>query len=319
MRPRENVPAALIRAGVDAAEASRAAAALADEFDTVNPHPGKALILTLLADGPRRARLMEMDFSPRDFDSISLTRSGDGQFHLTRAESPIYTTLIHTRGLINGSLYLSIVEAGVEPDMASMVVALFGRRLDLTRDVGSGDRFRLVFRQRRHVDGEAVGGPELLYADVTTKAGTARLYRYQPDGAAVPQWLDGRGDAGRFALLATPVDGARVTSAFGMRLHPLLGYTRMHQGVDFGAPAGTPVLAAGDGVVEEARWAGDYGRWLKIRHGSNLETGYGHLSGWAPGVRWSPMSERRGSPPARIFTSRFSFRASASTRAAPRL
>jgi murein DD-endopeptidase MepM/ murein hydrolase activator NlpD len=76
-----------------------------------------------------------------------------------------------------------------------------------------------------------------------------------------------------------------VTSAFGLRFHPLLGFTRMHQGVDFGASTGAPVLAAGDGVVEETRWAGGYGRWLRIRHGVAVETGYGHLSAWAPGVK----------------------------------
>ena len=85
--------------------------------------------------------------------------------------------------------------------------------------------------------------------------------------------------------MRTPVDSPRITSDFGMRLHPLLGYTRMHQGLDFGAPAGSAVVAAGDGVVEELRWAGGYGRWIKLRHAGAIETGYGHLSAWAPGLR----------------------------------
>ncbi|HEV7157966.1 MAG TPA: M23 family metallopeptidase [Caulobacteraceae bacterium] len=85
-------------------------------------------------------------------------------------------------------------------------------------------------------------------------------------------------------LLSAPVGAVRISSGFGMRLHPILGFTRMHEGVDFAASLGAPVLAAGDGVVEEARWAGEYGRWLKIRHGSKFETGYAHLSAWAPGI-----------------------------------
>jgi murein DD-endopeptidase MepM/ murein hydrolase activator NlpD len=84
--------------------------------------------------------------------------------------------------------------------------------------------------------------------------------------------------------LAAPVGDIRISSPFGMRLHPILGFTRLHEGVDFAADEGTPVLAAGDGVIEEARWAGDYGRWLKIGHGRRLETGYAHLSAWAPGI-----------------------------------
>lgn len=85
-------------------------------------------------------------------------------------------------------------------------------------------------------------------------------------------------------LLSAPVDAIRISSGFGMRMHPILGFTRMHEGVDFAASLGDPVLAAGNGVVEEARWAGDYGRWLKIRHGPKFETGYAHLSAWAPGI-----------------------------------
>jgi murein DD-endopeptidase MepM/ murein hydrolase activator NlpD len=287
MRAHETLAAALLRAGLDATEANRAAAAIADDFDTVNPHPGLTLQLSVspAGGGSSRLRLVSLELTPRDDERLGLFREADGALHLRRVQTPVFTAPTLTRGVVKGSLYLSIVEAGVSPDQAAKVVALFGRRLDLARDIESGDAFRLVFEQHRRVTGEALDDEELLFAEISTRGGRARLYRYQAPGSAKAEWVDGDAGPRVRGLLRTPVDGARLTSGFGMRMHPLLGFTRMHEGVDFGAPVGTPVLAAGDGVVEEARWTGDYGRWLKIRHGPGLETGYGHLSAWASGVK----------------------------------
>jgi murein DD-endopeptidase MepM/ murein hydrolase activator NlpD len=286
MRPHETLSTALKRAGLDAEGADRAAAALADDFDTVNPHPGLTLQLGLSPGvaGSAHPRLASLELTPRDDERLGLFREADGALHVRRVQTPVFTTPSLTRGVVRGSLYLSIVEAGVDPDQAAKVVGLFGRRLDLARDIESGDHFRLVFEQRRRADGQALDAGELLYAEIDTQGGRARLYRYQPLGSAKAEWVDGDAGPRVRALLRTPLDGARLTSGFGMRLHPLLGFTRMHEGVDFGAPVGTPVLAAADGVVEEARWSGGYGRWLKIRHAPELETGYGHLSAWARGV-----------------------------------
>jgi murein DD-endopeptidase MepM/ murein hydrolase activator NlpD len=288
MRAHEPLVAALLRAGLDPAEADRATAALADDFDTVNPHPGLTLQLGVSPSGAggSRLRLASLELTPRDDERLGLFREADGVLHLRRVQTPVFTAPSLTRGVVKGSLYLSIVEAGVSPDQAAKVVGLFGRRLDLARDIESGDRFRLVFEQRRRATGEVLDAGELLYAEIVTRGGrNARLYRYQAPGSPKAEWVDGDAGPRVRGLLRTPVDGARLTSGFGMRLHPLLGFTRMHEGVDFGAPVGTPVLAAGDGVVEEARWDGGYGRWLKIRHGPGLETGYGHLSAWAHGVK----------------------------------
>jgi murein DD-endopeptidase MepM/ murein hydrolase activator NlpD len=139
----------------------------------------------------------------------------------------------------------------------------------------------MVFDRKVTESGKTVEGGDLLYAEIGAKGQVTRFYRFDPPGGGEPQYFDEFGKNIRGFLLRTPVDGARITSGFGMRFHPLLGYTRMHQGIDFGVPVGTPVYAAGDGVVEEARMASGYGRWLKIRHSGGWETGYGHLSRWA--------------------------------------
>jgi murein DD-endopeptidase MepM/ murein hydrolase activator NlpD len=285
MGAHEGLAGALVRWGLDPATASRAADALADEFDVVNPHPGQGVTLILSnAAGPASAAsLVGLSLSPSEQTRLSLLRAPDGGFRVTRTETPAVITPDLVTGRVEGSLYLSLVGRGVDPDRAGRIVGLFGRRLDLSRDIESGDAFRLVFERAARA-GAAPAAPELLYAEIITRSGPARLYRFDPPGGGPPDYLDGESGLRGVILLRTPVDGARVTSAFGPRLHPILGYTRLHQGVDFAAPSGAPVLAAGDGVVVQAGWSGGYGRWLRIRHDQGLETGYAHLSAWAAGV-----------------------------------
>jgi len=208
------------------------------------------------------------------------------QFDVTSASSEavdearkLGTTV--AQGRMSDSLYDSALAAGATPELTAQAVQLFAHKLDFSRDLHAGDRFRLVFDHGATDLGHAAKAGKLLYAEIATDGEITRVYRYQPAGAAQAEFFDELGRNIRSFLLQTPVDGARISSGFGERLHPILGYTRLHQGIDFAAPVGAPVYAAGDGVVEEARWAGGYGRWLKIRHGAEWETGYGHLSGWA--------------------------------------
>jgi len=173
------------------------------------------------------------------------------------------------------------VAAGATPELTAQVVKLFSHKLDFSRDIHPGDKFRLVFDRQVTESGRTVQGGDLLYAEIAAKGQTTRFYRFQASDASEAQYFDESGKNIRGFLLRTPLDGAHITSGFGMRMHPILGFTKMHTGIDFGAPIGTPVFAAGDGVVKEARWAGGYGRWLQIQHNGEWATGYGHLSGWA--------------------------------------
>ena len=254
------VLALVVRAGQSSAKAhaSEAPSALILQtatFDPVDFRAGMALAIAMA--------------KPRDpavpFGPLRTRQTGD--------EAGPVTTV--AQGRLSGSLYASVIQAGAPPDLTAQVVKLFAHKLDLSRDIHDGDSFRLVFNHPS--DGRA---DDLLYAEIGDRDQVTRVYRYRPAGAAEPAFFDELGRNIRGFLLQTPVDGARVSSGFGERLHPILGYTRMHQGIDFAAPTGAPVYAAGDGVVEEARWAGGYGRWLKIRHDARWESGYGHLSGW---------------------------------------
>ncbi len=207
--------------------------------------------------------------------------SADAPLRLREIDERVHKQAAVAEGRISGSLYDSVLQAGAPAALSAGVATMLAHRYDLARDIKAGDTFRLVFNREVAESGRVLETGDLLYAELGGQDHIARFYRYQPLGAAKPDFFDEDGRSIHGFLLRTPLVGARVTSGFGLRWHPILGYTRLHEGVDFGAVVGAPVLAAGDGVVEEARWNGGYGRWLKIRHDGQWETGYAHLSGWA--------------------------------------
>jgi murein DD-endopeptidase MepM/ murein hydrolase activator NlpD len=187
------------------------------------------------------------------------------------------------QGRVNGSLFQSAAALGATSAVTNQVVKAFAHKLDFARDITGGDEFTMVFDRDVAESGRTVKIGQLLYAELEAHGRPVRLYRFMHDGKA--EYFDESGKNIRGMLLRTPVDGARMTSTFGMRRHPILGFMKMHQGIDFGAGSGTPVLAAGDGVVVEARRWGGYGNWLRIRHANGWETGYAHLSRYAKGLR----------------------------------
>ncbi|HEY0303175.1 MAG TPA: M23 family metallopeptidase, partial [Rhizomicrobium sp.] len=182
------------------------------------------------------------------------------------------------------SFYTSAVAAGIDDRLIADIAAAFTFDFDFVREIHPGDVFEAAVAETLDVGGHAVGKPQLLYVSLVTAAKSRALYRFQIAPGAPPEWYDGDGRSTRRGLMRTPVDGARVTSTFGMRDHPVLGYTRMHKGVDFGTPVGTPVYASGDGVVDAIGPHTGYGNYLRIVHGPKLATAYGHLSGYPQGI-----------------------------------
>jgi murein DD-endopeptidase MepM/ murein hydrolase activator NlpD len=156
--------------------------------------------------------------------------------------------------------------------------------VDFQRDIHRNDRFEVVFESYLDEDGEAVKTGELLFAGLRVQGRLIELYRFAPNGGG-NDFFTPKGQSARKALLRTPVDGARISSAFGIRKHPILGYSKLHRGVDFAAPSGTPIYAAGDGTVERAGRFGSYGRYVRIKHSSLYGTAYAHLSRIAKGIQ----------------------------------
>ena len=281
VRSGETLETAVARSGVSGNDARQAVRALAEAMDTVNIKAG--LILDTAVAAPKAhhgpARLIGLSMRTNPTTVVTLSRTFDGALRLRELEEQVRAEQSVAQGEIHGSLYESVARLGADAAISAQLVKLFSHKIDFDRDLKPGDPFQLVFDRDVTENGRTVQTGDLQFAQIKGN----KFYRFaRPSGV---EYFDETGKNIKGFLLRTPVDGANMTSGFGMRRHPILGFNRMHQGIDFGAGTGTPVLAAGDGVVVEAkRWAG-YGNWLRISHGNGWETGYAHLSRYAKGLK----------------------------------
>ncbi|WP_269715997.1 M23 family metallopeptidase [Caulobacter sp. NIBR2454] len=283
VRPGETLQGAVQRAGVEPDEAAKVVATLASAMDTVKIKAGMALDIALAhprGDRGGPARLIGLSLRTSPSSAITVSRTFDGALRLRELEEEVRDETTVAHGEMHGSLFESAARAGATPTVTAQVVKLFSHKVDFSRDIKAGDNFSLVFDRKVTESGRTIEAGDLEYAEIKG----LRFYRFERNDGGV-DYFDETGKNVRGFLLRTPVDGARITSGFGARRHPILGFTRMHQGIDFGAGSGTPVLAAGDGVVVEAGRKGGYGNWVKIRHNGGWETGYAHLSRYAKGLK----------------------------------
>jgi murein DD-endopeptidase MepM/ murein hydrolase activator NlpD len=218
--------------------------------------------------------------------TISIARAADGGYVARELAVATFPAYGHARGKIEGSLYGSALAAGATDREVAEFADQLAYDVDFERDVLPGDGFEMVFERQVDRGGATVRTGDLLFMAFEPKVGKPRrFYRFlEPDTGKV-DFFDEAGYSIRRFLMATPINNARLTSSFGMRMHPILGYNRMHKGVDFGAAVGTPVMAAGDGIVDEAGKKAGYGNYVRIRHVNGYATAYGHLSRIAPGIR----------------------------------
>jgi murein DD-endopeptidase MepM/ murein hydrolase activator NlpD len=292
VRSGETLSAAVIRAGVPAAEAMAAVNILSQAFDVVNIRSGldlKAAIAKPVEGMSLPTQLLGLTLRTGPAKQVTLTTSQDGSMRLRTLEESVRDERRVAIGTIDGSLFSSAAALGANHTITTEVVKLFAHKLDFTRDIQNGDRFKLVFDRKVTESGRVVATGNLLYAEIEAKNGVSRFYNFQKNGGKISEYFDETGKNIKGFLLATPVDGARTSSGFGMRLHPLLGFMKMHTGIDFAASSGTPIYAAGDGIISDAKWWGGYGRWVRISHNKEWDTGYAHMSAIAvrPGQRVS--------------------------------
>ena len=199
---------------------------------------------------------------------------------MTRKPIAVDSTPLRIQGLVGSSLYRSTRAAGVPAKIVEAYIKAMATRLSVGRDVAAADRFDLIVERERAATGETRIG-NLIFAGLDQGRKTVQLVRFGADpsnaDAAVGGWFDANGQTERRAVSGMPVLG-RITSSFGWRMHPLLGFTRMHKGLDIGAPYGAPIHAMTDGVVAFAGRTGGYGNFVKLVHGGGMASGYGHMS-----------------------------------------
>lgn len=280
----------LQRAGVAGDDAARAAGLIAAAVPLGDLAPGTRVSLVLGPRlGPGQPRRLDRAELRARFDlTLAVNRSGPA-LALAREPIAVDTTPLRVRGTVGASLYRSARAAGAPPQAIQEYLQALDANIALDSDVLPGDSFDLVFAYKRAATGETEVG-ELLYAGLDR--GTqpvAQLLRWGRDGAfysadalARPRYVTEGYAGGGMGGMVTPVNG-RVTSLYGQRFHPILGYARMHAGVDFGAAWGSPIVASAPGIVSFAGYRGGHGNYVRLEHGGGLGTGYGHMSRIAVG------------------------------------
>lgn len=235
------------------------------------------------ADGARR--LTHLEATRDDGAGVVLSAKPDGSFAQEVRQAALTATVKVVRGEMDAtSFYNAAVTAGVTDSLISGFAKAFSYDFNFATDVHPGDIFEAAFEQKVNPQGDAVGVPTLIYVSLSTAEKSKALYRYLAPGDTEPGWYDGNGKSTITALMRTPVDGARISSGFGMRFHPVLKFNKMHKGTDFAAPIGTPIYAAGNGIIKWAAMKGPNGNLTILQHDNGWQTYYLHQSMFMPGV-----------------------------------
>jgi murein DD-endopeptidase MepM/ murein hydrolase activator NlpD len=204
-------------------------------------------------------------------------------FEVKKIIEPVERRLAHAGGKINSSLYETGVTAGIPASLLNDIINAYSYDVDFQRDIQPGDSMDVLYERLETKDGASAGHGNMLYAELNLSGDVMRIYRYV-DKSGFVDFYNQNGESLKKAMLRTPINGAKITSGYGMRTHPLLGYSKMHRGVDFGAATGTPIYAAGDGVVDFSGRKGGYGNYLRIKHNNKYSSAYGHISRFASNV-----------------------------------
>lgn len=281
----ETLVGALIRAGAERQEAQDAVDALAKTINPRKLQTGMEIKTGLeTVPGMKAKKLLTVLVVPDALREVIAIRNLEGRYAVHEVAKTLTREQVRAAGRIEDSLFMAATRAGVPVPVLSDMIRLYSYDVDFQREIQPGDAFELYFERLVDADGATVKTGDLLFASLTLSGATHRLYRHVVAGGRV-EYYDDKGRNVRKALLKTPIDGAKLSSSFGMRHHPILGFNMMHRGIDFAAPTGTPIVAAGDGLVEKAGRQDAYGNYVKIRHTKSHATAYAHLSRFAPGLK----------------------------------
>ncbi len=192
--------------------------------------------------------------------------------------------VVYKETIITSSLYNSAEKLGIKPNIILEFARLYGFQVDFQRDVWKNDSFQIIYEEFIDSSGKIIDTGDIIFANLKLQNNNLQLYRYEYKKHKV-DYFDENGKSVRKTLMKTPINGARLSSSFGKRKHPILGYNKMHLGPDFAAPKGTPIMASGDGIITRAQWCGGGGNCVKIKHNSMYQTVYAHLSKFGNGIK----------------------------------
>ena len=217
-------------------------------------------------------------------EKIQLTRNLDTNiFEKKTIITNLNKKIVFKEGKIIQSLYKTAVNLNIKPNIIIEFARIYGFQVDFQRDIRKNDNFQIMYEVFQDDNGKVFETGNILFADLKLSGTNNSLYYFNKKGSE--GHFDQNGKSVEKALMKTPINGARLSSAFGMRKHPIDGYNKMHRGTDFAAPSGTPIMASGSGLITRARWCGGGGNCIKIKHNSTYETIYAHMKNFAKGIK----------------------------------
>jgi murein DD-endopeptidase MepM/ murein hydrolase activator NlpD len=286
VEPGDTLAQILIDEGAASPDAHAAIDVLKKLFNPRDLKSGQQIEVTFQPDrqGLGEPRLQSLSFDPDYTRKVIVERADDGSFKAKQDMKPLSHEVVQASGRIDSSLYDAALKAGIGHNVLTTMVRVLSYDVDFQRDIHEGDTFQVFYERWIDEKGVAVKEGDIYFFSITLSGKSFRYFRFKT-GDGLVDYFNEKGESVKKALLRTPADGARITSKFGNRNHPILGFTRMHKGIDFGLPTGAPIQAAGDGVVEMAGPNKGYGNYVRIRHSNGFATAYAHMSGFAKGVR----------------------------------
>lgn len=229
--------------------------------------------------------LTAMSIQPEPGRRLLTKREAGGEYIGVEMASRLISEPEVIKGVIETSLYDQARTLGAADQQVVDFAQVFAYDVDFQREVHPGDVFELVFDVQKDERGEIIRRGDVLYASLNGNAVNKGFYRFTTPDENVTDYFQANGESATKFLMKTPINGARLSSSFGNRRHPISGYTRLHKGTDFAAPSGTPIYAAGHGTVERASRYGGYGNYVRIKHANGYKTAYAHMSRYGPGIR----------------------------------
>jgi len=217
---------------------------------------------------------------------LIIEKNDQGEYIARKEKDELISEVNSISGVIDGALSVSMRKAGVSGKIIANFSNIFSRSVNFRKDIQKGDVFKIIYEQQINPQGEVVRTGNILYAALKLRKNLVELYRFKDNNGNV-DYYNAKGLAMQRTLHRKPLalQSARISSPFGKRRHPILGQYKVHWGVDYAAPKGTPIYAAGDGIVESAKYNSGYGYYIKIRHNSEYSTAYGHINSFAKGIR----------------------------------
>ena len=247
-----------------------------------NIYSGRELSLIYKKNETDYNTVVNLLFPISNTSSVEIRKS-QNNFIVKENILQLYKKEVIVKNSIKNNLYSSAIEKNIEPNIIIEFARIFGFEVDFQRDIRKGDWFEIFYERLEDENGSVRDTGKIIYASMFVNGEEINLYKFNYNNDE--EYYDIKGKSITKSLMKTPINGARLSSSFGMRKHPILGYNKMHRGTDFAAPSGTPIMASGSGTITRARWCGGGGNCVKIKHNSTYETIYAHMKSFAKGIK----------------------------------